>query len=84
MTLAKVSGLGVHVSGGALQWYTIVYGFGGLTPTGEALHFRPNLPRQWDYLLFVVHWLWLRREGPLVASDGPVPAAGVPSGAAIG
>jgi len=47
---------GVHVSGGALEWYTVVHGFGGLDATSEGLTIRPNLPRQWNRLLFTVHW----------------------------
>ncbi len=47
---------GVHVSGTAVAWQAIVFGFGGLTPTGEALKLRPNLPRQWEFLRFTVHW----------------------------
>ncbi len=47
---------GVHVSGTAVAWQAIVFGFGGLTPTAEALELRPNLPRQWEFLKFTVHW----------------------------
>ena len=47
---------GAHVSGGAVQWYAVVFGFGGLTPRREYLQFDPNLPRQWDHLAFTVHW----------------------------
>ena len=47
---------GVHVSGGALEWYTVVHGFGGLDATAEGLTIRPNLPRQWSRLAFTVHW----------------------------
>lgn len=47
---------GVHVSGGALEWYTVVHGFGGLDASAEGLTIRPNLPRQWSRLAFTVHW----------------------------
>lgn len=47
---------GVHVSGGALEWYTVVHGFGGLDASAEGLTIRPNLPRQWSRLSFTVHW----------------------------
>ena len=47
---------GVHLSGGALQWYTIVHGFGGLTASAKGLIISPNLPRQWRHLAFTVHW----------------------------
>jgi trehalose/maltose hydrolase-like predicted phosphorylase len=47
---------GVHVSGGAVEWCTVVHGFGGLDATGEGLTLRPNLPRQWSRLAFRVHW----------------------------
>jgi len=53
---------GVHVSGGALEWYTAVFGFGGLTPRREGLHFRPRLPRQWSRLAFRVHWRMRRLD----------------------
>lgn len=51
---------GVHVSASALQWYTIVFGFAGLTPRREHLHFKPNLPRQWDHVKFTTHWQFQR------------------------
>jgi len=73
---------GVHVSAGAVQWYAVVFGFGGLTPTREYLHFRPNLPRQWERLSFTVHWQFQRLHVRLMpgaiqweadgANDGPV------------
>jgi len=47
---------GVHVSGTAVSWQAIVFGFGGLTPTASGLELRPNLPRQWEFLNFTVHW----------------------------
>jgi len=51
---------GVHVSGGAVEWCTIVHGFGGLDATAEGLSLRPNLPRQWSRLAFTVHWHFQR------------------------
>lgn len=51
---------GVHVSGGAVEWATIVHGFGGLDATGEGLTLTPNLPRQWNRLAFTVHWHFQR------------------------
>jgi len=51
---------GVHVSGGAVEWGTIVHGFGGLDATGEGLTLAPNLPRQWNRLAFTVHWHFQR------------------------
>ncbi len=47
---------GVHVSGAAVAWQAIVFGFGGLTPKADRLELRPNLPRQWEFLKFTVHW----------------------------
>lgn len=47
---------GIHVSGGAVQWCTVVHGFGGLDASAEGLTLRPNLPRQWNCLAFRVHW----------------------------
>lgn len=47
---------GVHLSGGALEWMTLVRGFGGVTPRPDGLHFAPNLPRQWQRLDYVLHW----------------------------
>jgi len=64
---------GVHLSGGALEWYTVVHGFGGLDATAEGLTIRPNLPRQWNRLTFTVHWHFqpvtveITREGVRVA-----------------
>jgi len=73
---------GVHVSGGAVEWYTVVYGFGGLTPHREYLQFRPNLPRRWSRLSFNVHWQFQRLQVRLTpdtitfqapdANDAPV------------
>jgi kojibiose phosphorylase len=51
---------GVHVSGAAVAWQTVVFGFGGLTPRRECLEFRPRLPRQWSCLRFTVHWQFQR------------------------
>ena len=51
---------GVHLSGYAVQWYAIVFGFGGLTPRRECLELRPNLPRQWEWLEFTAHWQFQR------------------------
>lgn len=48
--------LGVHLAGYAVLWETVVFGFGGLTPRRDALHFTPRLPRQWDRLAFTIHW----------------------------
>lgn len=51
---------GVHVSGGAVEWCTVVHGFGGLDASAEGLTIRPNLPRQWSRLAFTVHWHYQR------------------------
>jgi kojibiose phosphorylase len=51
---------GVHASGGALEWGTIVNGFGGLDASEAGLTIRPNLPRQWTRLAFTVHWHFQR------------------------
>jgi kojibiose phosphorylase len=51
---------GVHVSASALQWYTVVFGFAGLTPRRECLAFEPNLPRQWRHIEFTTHWQFQR------------------------
>ena len=53
---------GVHVSGGAVQWGTVVHGFGGLDATAQGLTIRPNLPRQWNRLAFTVWWHFQRVE----------------------
>ncbi len=60
---------GIHVSGGAVQWYAVVFGFGGLTPTAGELRFRPNLPRQWSHLNFTVHWRFQRLRVRLTQTD---------------
>jgi kojibiose phosphorylase len=75
---------GVHVSGAAVAWQAIVFGFGGLTPTADGLDLRPNLPRQWEFLNFTVHWrgqrvrVELRRDAATVRvgtlNDAAVPA----------
>jgi trehalose/maltose hydrolase-like predicted phosphorylase len=51
---------GVHVSGGALEWATVVCGFGGLEAAARGLTVRPNLPRQWSRLAFTVWWRFQR------------------------
>ena len=51
---------GVHLSGYAVQWYALVFGFGGLTPRRECLQMRPNLPRQWEWLEYTAHWQFQR------------------------
>lgn len=47
---------GVHLSGGAVEWCTVVHGFGGLDASAKGLALTPNLPRQWSRLAFTVHW----------------------------
>jgi len=72
---------GVHVSGGAVEWYTVVHGFGGLDVTSEGLALRPNLPRQWSRLAFRVHWhhqpvdIEITREGVEVSVGTDQPCA---------
>jgi trehalose/maltose hydrolase-like predicted phosphorylase len=72
---------GVHVSGGAVQWCTIVHGFGGLDVTAEGLTLRSNLPRQWSRLAFTIHWHFQRvdieitREAVTVAVGDDQPCA---------
>jgi len=72
---------GVHVSGGAVEWATIVHGFGGLDATAEGLSITPNLPRQWSRLAFSVHWHFQRvdieitREAITIAVDDTLPVA---------
>jgi len=51
---------GIHVSGGAVEWSTVVFGFGGVTPRRECVEIRPNLPRQWRELTFTLHWQFQR------------------------
>lgn len=47
---------GVHLSGAAVAWQAIIFGFAGLTPHADNLELRPNLPRQWQHLKFTIHW----------------------------
>ncbi|WP_370323923.1 glycoside hydrolase family 65 protein [Euzebya sp.] len=57
MDLADVAGNtshGVHVAAAGGVWLSIVYGFGGLTDTGEHLAFRPRLPSSWEDLQFAL------------------------------
>lgn len=73
---------GVHVSGAAVAWEAIVYGFGGLTAKKEYLAIQPSLPRQWSWLTYAVHWQFRRVEVRLTkqgaefvadaTNDGPV------------
>lgn len=51
---------GVHVSGGAVAWEAVVFGFGGLDATEKGIIIKPNLPRQWKHLEFTVHWHFQR------------------------
>ncbi len=51
---------GVHLSGGALEWYTVVLGFGGLQLSAKGISLIPNLPRQWSRLACTVHWHFQR------------------------
>jgi kojibiose phosphorylase len=60
---------GVHVSASALQWYTIVFGFAGLSPRREHLHFKPNLPRQWTHVNATMHWQFQRLRVRLTHRD---------------
>ena len=60
---------GVHVSASALQWYTIVFGFAGLTPCREHLYFKPNLPYQWNHVDFTTHWQFQRLRVRLTHQD---------------
>lgn len=67
---------GVHLSGYAVQWYAIVFGFGGLTPRREFLQIRPNLPRQWNSLTYTVHWQFQRLQVRIAAEEVQVQAWG--------
>jgi len=74
---------GVHVSGGAVAWGAVVFGFGGLDATGEGLTVRPNLPRQWRRLAFTVHWHFQRVDveitpGQVAVTVGDELACAVP------
>lgn len=48
--------LGVHLAGYGVMWETLVYGFGGLTPSRDGLHFTPRLPLQWGRLSYGIYW----------------------------
>lgn len=60
---------GVHVSSYAVQWYTVAFGFGGLTPARQGLRFAPNLPRQWKSLSFTTHWQFQRLRVALTPGE---------------
>jgi len=47
---------GIHVSGAAIEWQAVVFGFGGLIPQKEGLFIKPNLPKNWKKLNFSVFW----------------------------
>ncbi len=70
---------GVHVSGGAVQWCAIVFGFGGLDATAEGLTLRPNLPRQWRRLAFRVHWRFRPVDVEITRRTVRVTVAGDPT-----
>ncbi len=67
---------GIHVSGGAVQWLAVVFGFGGLTPKGDGLYFNPRLPRQWSHLNFSVYWHFNRLTVKLTHQTIAFEAAG--------
>ncbi len=48
--------LGVHLAGYAVLWETVAFGFAGLKPRRDGLHFTPRLPRRWSGLTVAVHW----------------------------
>ncbi len=74
---------GVHVSGTAVAWQAVVFGFGGLTPTAEALELRPNLPRQWEFLSFTVHWHGQRVDVELQRSSVTIRVGTLNAAAAV-
>lgn len=47
------TGDGLHTTGIAAAWMTIVMGFGGLRTDGPLLSLRPMLPRQWEGYSFM-------------------------------
>lgn len=48
--------LGVHLASYAVLWEAVVFGYGGLQPHEDGLHFQPRLPRQWRYLSYGLYW----------------------------
>jgi kojibiose phosphorylase len=59
MDLDDVNGdtrLGVHLAGYAVLWETVVFGFGGLRLTRDAITLAPRLPRLWGGLTFTITW----------------------------
>jgi alpha,alpha-trehalose phosphorylase len=49
---------GVHIASCGGAWAGVVHGFGGMVENGDAIRFRPRLPKSWNALRFSI-----RRHG---------------------
>ncbi|MTV38914.1 glycoside hydrolase family 65 protein [Duganella radicis] len=47
---------GVHTAAMAGTWLGVAYGFAGMRVAGGALHFAPQLPKQWQHYTFKIHF----------------------------
>ena len=47
---------GVHTAAMAGTWLGVAYGFAGMRVVGGALHFAPQLPKQWQHYTFKIHF----------------------------
>jgi kojibiose phosphorylase len=77
--------LGVHVSGYAVLWEALVFGFAGFRAERDHIAFDPCLPRLWGGAAFALQWRGARLEADLTharlrlrcdaPSPRPVPVA---------
>jgi len=47
---------GLHITATAGSWLAIVYGFGGLRYTDDALMLNPTLPKAWQHYAFNLYY----------------------------
>ena len=47
---------GVHTAAMAGTWLGVAYGFAGMRVARGALHFAPQLPKQWQHYTFKIHF----------------------------
>ncbi|WP_044286021.1 glycosyl hydrolase family 65 protein [Mesomycoplasma ovipneumoniae] len=48
----KSSDAGIHAGSLAAIWQMVVFGFGGLTYFDHKIHLKPNLPKEWNSLIY--------------------------------
>jgi trehalose/maltose hydrolase-like predicted phosphorylase len=88
--LTQTTGGGLHMAAMGSLWQALMFGFGGVRPSGEALNLDPRLPRGWNALeLRVVYRgvhvqlriepaaVVVRADSPCVVRVGAAPATKV-------